>query len=230
MPSTIFSRAAWTVGVASVLAVGAGVRYPGGTLLDTSVDRYSMSLNFLSDLGMTAAYDGEPNRLGASLFVASLLLLVVGLGQCLVAIVRLHGTAIARRWARVAGVCGLLACVAFTGVAVTPENRVMSVHLSFTRWGWRFVPLAAGFMAFASRHAPQFRLRAARTWLLVTILLAAYAALLEWGPGLDSLDGLRTQVLAQKAAAVVLTSALLVLAREADRVRSAAIAAIANRQ
>jgi hypothetical protein len=161
MTSTIFRRAAWTVGVSFVLAVGAGLRYPGGTLLDASIDRYSMSLDFLSDLGMTAAYDGAPNRLGASPLAASLLLLVVGLGHCL-----------------------------------------------------------AGFMALASRHAPQFRRRAARTWLRAAVLLAGYVALMEWGPGLDSVGGLRTQVLAQKAAVVALPSALLFLAREADRVRT----------
>ena len=42
-----------------------------------------LSQNFLSDRGMTVAYDGQPNRFGACLFVASLLLPVVRFGSCL---------------------------------------------------------------------------------------------------------------------------------------------------
>jgi hypothetical membrane protein len=69
MSSNLSRRARWTVGFASVLAIGAMTRYPGGTVLDRTSPGYSLSRNFLSDLGMTVAYDRLPNRLGAGLFV-----------------------------------------------------------------------------------------------------------------------------------------------------------------
>ena len=47
----IFQRVRWAVGLGLALAVGAMLRYPGGTALDTGSQGYSMSRNFLSDLG-----------------------------------------------------------------------------------------------------------------------------------------------------------------------------------
>ena len=80
MASTIFARGRMAAGVATVLAIGSGLRYPGGTFRDHATSGYSITHNFLSDLGMTVAHDGEPNRLGALLFVLSLTILVVGMG------------------------------------------------------------------------------------------------------------------------------------------------------
>lgn len=201
-----------------LLAVGAMLRYPGGTALDATTARYSLARNFLSDLGMTVAYNGQPNRVGASLFVGSLLLLVVGFGACLAAIVRLFGAEPAsRRWARAVGVCGLLACAAFAGVAVTPENRVMAIHVGFTVWAWRIMPVVAALIAVAAAQSRVLRRRVAVVWTLAAVLLTGYAALLAWGPSVQSVAGLTVQVIAQKAAACLLLSAVLYLAGEADR-------------
>lgn len=218
MPHGIFQRVRWTVGLALALALGAILRYPGGTTLDATSDGYSMSRNFLSDLGMTVAYNGRPNAFGASLFVASLLILIIGLGSGLAAIIRLHwADPSSRRWARGAAACGLFACAAFAGVAVTPENRVMAIHISFTVWAWRLVPLVAALMALASLQSALFRWRVSVAWSLSALLLAGYAALLAWGPSLATVDGLRTQVIAQKAATGLVMLALVYIAHEADR-------------
>ena len=138
----------WIVVVATALAVAAMGRYPGGTALDTTTIGYSLSHNFLSDLGMTIAYNHEPNRLGAALFVASLLLLVVGLGTVVGVIARfLAVDADSRRWAVLAIIALLAVCVAFAGVAVTPENQLMSLHVSFTKWAWRIAPRSLSSLA-----------------------------------------------------------------------------------
>src|SRR5262245_47966504 len=215
MRSTAFQRACLTACVAFVLAIGAGLRYPGGTPRNPAAVGYSMSHNFLSDLGMTVAYNGQPNGLGAAFFVGSLLVLIVGLGSCLFAITRLQlSDAASRRWARAAAACALLACVGFVGVAFTPENRVMALHVSFTFWAWRFVPLGTGLMALAAFQSTVFPRRVALIWALVTILLASYVALMTWGPSVATADGLLIQVLAQKAATVIVVLAVVYLARE----------------
>jgi hypothetical protein len=222
MRRSIVQRVGWTVGLAFVLALGAMLRYPGGTALDATTQGYSMSDNFLSDLGMTVAYDRQPNALGASLFVASLLLLVVGLGSALAAVIRLHWALPAsRRWARAAAACGLFACAAFVGVAVTPENRVMALHVAFTVWAWRLVPAVAGLMAVASLQASLLRQRMTLAWSLLALLLAGYASLLTWGPSVASVDGLHVQVIAQKLATVLIVLTLLYMAYEVDRTRRA---------
>ena len=222
MPDGISRRVRWTVALALALAVGAMLRYPGGTPLDASTEDYSMSRNFLSDLGMTVAYNHQPNELGARFFVVSLFLLILGLGSGLAAMIRLHwADPASRRWARAAAACGLFACAAFAGVAVTPENRVMAIHVGFTVWAWRLVPLVAALMAAASLQTPLLRRRVALVWSLLALVLAGYAALLAWGPRVASADGLRAQVIAQKAATVLLALALIYLAHETDRARHA---------
>ncbi len=211
-------QARWTVGLACALACGAMTRYPGGTALDRTSAGYSLPRNFLSDLGMTVAYDGQFNRLGAGLFVLSLLVLVVGLGSVVMTISRrLSGHHAARRWARLAAALGVLACLAFVGVAVTPENRVMAVHVTFTQWAWRIIPLVAALLAIASFQTPGLRARVAIVWVILAILMASYAALLSWGPSLATADGLVLQAVAQKIASVVVIAALLLVAREFDR-------------
>lgn len=221
MSSHIGRRALLFVIVSMGSAGAAMLRYPGGTTLDASTGSYSLSRNFLSDLGMTVAFNGHPNRLGAALFVLSVLLLVVGLGGAAVSIVRyLSSEPGARRWAHLAGVSTVLACAAFTGVAVTPENRVMALHVSFTFWAWRIVPAISLFLALASRSRLQLRRRGALVWFVATLVLAGYAALLNLGPSGATPAGLLVQVVAQKCATVVLILTLLISAVEVDRARS----------
>lgn len=218
MSSSLTARTRWTVGVAFALSVGAMIRYPGGTPLDPTTSGYSLSENFLSDLGMTVAYDHRPNRLGAGLFVLSLLLLVVGLGHALVQIAhRLSEHSAARRWAGAAVLCGVFVCVAFAGVAVTPENRDMSVHASLALWAFRSMPAVAGFLAVASFRSPGLRPRLGTAWVVTALLLAGYAVFLDWGPSATSAHGLVAQVIAQKVAAVVVLASMLFASQEVDR-------------
>lgn len=215
-PSSPAHRTAWIIGVAGGLGLAAMDRYPGGTPLDATSTRYSVSQNFLSDLGMTAAYNGQPNRIGASLFVVSLLLLVIGMGGQLASITReLSHNPRSRRWARAAALCGVLACIAFTGVAFTPENRLMGLHLSFTVWGWRIVPLIAALLGVASWHTGARR--AAATWFVASALLGAYAALGTWGPSPIEPHGLVVQVIAQKVATALVGASILAVPRMMDR-------------
>jgi hypothetical membrane protein len=213
-----FARTRRAVVAAIALAVGAMLRYPGGTPHDRASSGYSLSQNFLSDLGMTVAYDGRRNVVGAALFVLSLLLLVVGLGGCLLAFVRLYARSPrARRWARAAGVVGMLAAAAFVGVAVTPENAVMDVHVAFTVWAWRIVPFAALLLCVASAVSDVFPPRVAVAWGSLAALIAAYVALGAWGPSLATDGGLRVQVVAQKTITAVVIAFLLYLSVEAER-------------
>jgi hypothetical membrane protein len=195
-------------------------RYPGGTPLDPTSRGYSLAHNFLSDLGMTVAYNHEPNRLGASLFVSSLLLLVIGMGHVVIVIARsLAVDPASRWWARAAGVFGLLACMAFAGVAVTPENHVMAIHVAFTQWAWRFTPVIAAFLGVASLYAPRVGRRVTFAWFAAAVLLAGYVMFGTWGPQVAMPRGLASQVIAQKAAAVLLIGTLLFVAAEVERPR-----------
>jgi hypothetical membrane protein len=219
MRLTTFTVARWAVAIALALATGSMVLYPGGTLLDRSSVGYSASHNFLSDLGMTVAYAGQTNSRGALLFVLALVIVVLGLGGCLVGFIRLYSDAPrARRLARAAGVVGILVCAAFVGVAVTPENRVMALHVRFTLFAFRVFPLLSALLALASLYSNGVPRRVAVAWAALTAILAAYVVVLGWGPSPRTADGLVFQVAAQKIVTVAAVSFFVYLSIEADRV------------
>ena len=217
---SIFNRAKWTVAPATAFGAAAAILYPGGNPLDATSERYSITRNFLSDLGMTVAYNGQPNRLGAACFIASLLILMAGLGTCLLAIIRLYTSEPGPRfWARSAGLCGLLACVAFTGVAATPENRAMAAHVGFTVWGWRILPAIAALMAIATMASRRLPRSVTIAWAVLAVLLTGYSALIVWSPGWSAVSALVIAVVAQKAATVIVVAALLYLAWAMDTIK-----------
>jgi hypothetical membrane protein len=214
----VFARAQWAAGIGAGLGLASMVAYPGGAAFDHTSVGYSPAHNFLSDLGMTVAYDGHSNRLGAALFVMSLITLVVGLGGALVGFIRLYGQApVARRLSYAAGALGVLVCAAFTGVAFTPENQVMALHVSFTNLAFRVFPGVTLLLTLAALFHGAFPKRVPIGWAVLTAVLAAFVVVIEWGPPFTTPDGLSAQVIAQK---IVCITALLVIvyqSREADR-------------
>lgn len=214
-----FTHGRWAAGVAATLAVIAMVQYPGGTFRDHSTHGYSLSHNFLSDLGATVAHNGQPNGVGTVLFITSLTLLVFGLGGCLIALIRLYSRMPASRpWALAAGAVALVVCASFIGVAVTPENRVLSLHILFTKLAFRAFPLATLLMAFASRADPGTPKRVTAAWIVLTVILAAYVVILDWGPSTRTPSGLVVQVVAQKVVAVSAVLLIIVQTYLADPV------------
>ena len=202
--------------IAALLGLGAMVRYPGGDPIDRSAARYALTRNFLSDLGMTVAYNGESNRMGAALFATSLLLLV---GSILIILAELVGrfasTASARMFARAAALVGLMTAVAFIVVAFTPEDQRMAVHVQATMLAFRIIPVAAALLAAAAWSDGGRQRRSAVVLSGLTTVLAFYAAFLDWGLSTGSLAGLQANVIAQKVVAIVLIAVLLSLGSSA---------------
>jgi hypothetical membrane protein len=223
MTSTIFARGRMAAGVATLLAIGSGLRYPGGTFRDHATPGYSLTHNFLSDLGMTVAHSGEPNRLGGLLFVLSLTILVVGMGGCLFGFVRIHSKVPASRpWTIGAAVVGALVCAAFVGVALTPENGPLALHIAFTRFAFRAFPLVALLMAVATWRDPGVPRQVPVVWMSFTVALAAYVGVLDFGPRVSAPGGLVTQVVAQKLVTIVAVLTIVYQSYQADASRAPA--------
>ncbi len=213
-----FTRARWAAAIATILAIVSAFHYPGGTFRDHSTRGYSFFHNFLSDLGMTVAHDGEPNRLGAILFTTALLLLVVGIGGALVGLVRLHAAAPrARPFALFAGVIGIAVCLCFAGVALTPENRILGLHIIMTKAAFRLFPLVPLFLFVASLRFSTFPAGVRAAWLFLTVMLAGYVWVLDFGPRVSAPGGLVTQVTAQKIIAITVVATFVYLSLEAER-------------
>lgn len=219
LPRTVFARARWAVVIAIALSIGSMLRYPGGTALDPATHGYSLSRNFLSDLGMTTAWGHQPNALGAVLFALSLGTLVLGLGASLFGLVQLHSASKrGRRFARAAAAVGLLVCAAFVGVAITPENQVMSLHIGVTLLAFRAFPVLSLLFLLASVYSGVFPRRVAIAWGVLTVVLTVYVVVLGWWPSLITVEELAFQVAAQKIVAVVAVSTFVFISIEADRV------------
>ena len=215
--SNIFVRTSWAVGIAATCCLAAMAVYPGGTALDPATRGYSLSRNFFSDLGSTVAYGGQPNEPGAMLFVASLAALLVGVAGFLMASYGVFAGP-ARSWARVAIALGVLVCIAFSGVALTPEDRFFMAHVQFTYSGFRIAPGVAAFLAVATFRDTRFPRRAGIVWVLLGAVLCGYLAVLERGPHATSDAGLVTQVVAQKLVTVAAVLALIFQSYHAARI------------
>jgi hypothetical protein len=110
-----------------------------------------------------------------------------------------------------------LVCAAFVGVAVTPENRVMSLHIGVTLLAFRAFPVLSLLFLLATVYSGVFPRRVAIVWAALTAVLAVYVVVLGWGPSLTTASGLVFQVAAQKIVAVVAVSAFVYVSIEADR-------------
>jgi hypothetical protein len=112
-----------------VLTTIAMAVYAGGNLVDPWARGYTFTRNFLSDLGATRAWSGQPNHPAALLFG-------IALGTLGAAFVGFAGTwrtfAFAHGRARLAGIAsewfGITSGCAFVAVAVTPVNRALAMH------------------------------------------------------------------------------------------------------
>lgn len=218
MYTSIFKRGQVLTAAAICLALVSIVLYPGGTFLDHSIPRYSPFQNFLSDLGMTVAYNGGANRLGAACFILSLVSLVMGLGGCVVGFFRQYASdPKSRGLARAAAFVALLVCLAFVGVAATPENLVFGWHVQLTFFAFRAFLLSAILFTLASGRCSSASRRVTIGWSVLTVALAIYVWIQTWGPHVRDPNGLEVQVVAQKAIAIVAILILLYEAVQAER-------------
>ena len=206
---------------AAVLAVTSMLLYPGGTVINSDTRGYSLTQNFLSDLGTTVAFDGRPNMSGALLFMMSVALVGVASVECLRGFLRLHvGVARAHGLARAATVLGSIVCLAFLGVALAPENRAMSLHVQLTLLAFRLAPLVVLLLALAARADRGLPGCIPAVWMGLTLILTAYVIELAVGPSPSTPHGLLVQVLVQKAVVLSSTVAIVVQSAAADRVIS----------
>jgi hypothetical protein len=213
---------------ASLLLVAAGLfvtlttvamlAYPGGARYRFHSTHYLFFDNFLSDLGATETLTGHRNTASRILFVIALM----GLGLALAWFAPTWRTLDGRRNAatmagRVAQLLAVLAGAGLVGIALTPWDRALDTHEVLVRatLGLISAYIACLTVVLAQNGWP-------RRWALIDVaylaLLGAYIMSTFVGPDLDTLDGVRFQVTAQK---VVVYASILALALQAIIVRTA---------
>jgi len=212
-------RTRWGILIAMMLTAGSMLLYPGGTFRDESTRGYSFTHNFLSDLGNTVAFNYQRNLAGSVLFGAGALVGVLSLAACIVATLRLLGDApTARRFARLAAGVGVLTCVAFLVVGLTPADQAWQLHSVAGKLAFRSLPITTALLAIATIRDARFRKRAAAGWAVLTLVLVGLIAAAILGPKPDTDSGLVTQVVMQKIMVMAILIALWVESGEADLV------------
>lgn len=194
-----------------VLTVSAMFFYAGGTWWDPGTSRYELTHNFLSDLGMTRTFSGHTNYISSVMFTLAL----ASLGIALVAFAwSWRGFAFAQGRARGAGhasaLLGTLCGIAFTGVGLTPFDRLLDAHNIFVLTGFSLLPIYIGLLAFLMWRNELRGILVPAT-LVYFVFVVGYVLLIFFGPRLGTPHGHMVQVVGQKIIATASILHVLVL-------------------
>jgi Protein of unknown function (DUF998) len=170
---------------------------------------YSVSQNFLSDLGMTVTHGGQANRFGAGAFSASFVLLAISIVGCALGFVRFHSTAPqARSLATAGGIGVLMVSAGLLGAAVSPADVSPTVHMRSAQLASAIAPVAVLLFAAASASDSRLPRRVSAVWVVLAVTVAVWFAM-RWGPGVDTDLGLTIQATVQKCVAIVIVGGLV---------------------
>ncbi len=182
-----------------VLSTVAMVFYPGATYSDNSTTGYSFTQNFFSDLGRTAAHDGDPNTVSMVLFIVALSLAGLALIVFFLAVPpHFAENRTARRLSSIGSTVGVISGLGFIGIAAVPADVNLTVHrlfvyIAFT--GFLLVVFCYIAAILKSRTYPRAY---AYAYLAYAVVLAVYLVLLFAGPNVKTESGLTIQAVGQK--------------------------------
>jgi hypothetical protein len=197
------------------------VVYPGGSLADPTTTGYSFFSNFLSELGMTVTNGGSPNGLSAVVFVTALVLVGSGFVVFFAAMPRLlRGTRLVRVLSILGSVFGVVSGLSCVGMALTPANLLLGVHIGFMLVAFPSFLVAIALYSPAILLSAKYPKAFGLLFIALAVLLAGYLSLLAGGPGLDTASGVRIQATGQKVVVCAIIACLLVESYGALRLSS----------
>jgi hypothetical protein len=207
-------------GLFLVLTVAAMFTYPGGNFKEELTTGYDFFHNFFSDLGRITVSGGRSNLISAGLFWAALTLAGSGLVAFFLAFRDFFRTErVGRFWSDLGSFVGMTSGLCFVGIAFAPYDIFFDLHYSLVFWAFRTFLVAVAiytFVIFRQQTYPR-----ANGWVFVffTVMLAAYLALLEFGPDAKTDAGLVIQAAGQKIIAYVSIGSVMVQSWLACRFR-----------
>tara|TARA_B100000315_G_scaffold260903_1_gene327098 strand:+ start:9479 stop:10177 length:699 start_codon:yes stop_codon:yes gene_type:complete len=195
-----------------LLNIIAMLMYPGTTYHDHAVQGYSFGLNFFSDLGRTVTYSGESNYISSFIFNMSLVIIGLGLlSFCMVSSIIFNANKVSDISAKLASLCGVISGIALAGVGFTPDNLYHSSHMFFVNTGFRMFLVTIIFLTVAIwTNKDGIPKKLAFANIGFGVLLAIYIGIMEWGPSIETSDGLIFQVVAQKIIVYALVVCVLI--------------------
>ena len=191
--------------------------YPGSSHFFPESNGYDLSLNFLSDLGRTLTYTGQHNYISSVTFTFATFFIFIGLSTYFLSF---QGIMIKNKvshfFAILGSIAGLLCGAAFLGIGLTPDNLYHEWHMHFVHFGFRMFLLVMILHSVSIFYNQiDFSKISIVVYLFFGLILSFYIYLMNWGPGIDHLEGFMLNVIMQKvtvlglAASVYIQSILL---------------------
>jgi hypothetical protein len=182
-----------------VLTIIAMFLYPGGTHADHSTTGYSFWSNFFSDLGMTSTFLGDPKAASFVLFTIALSLAGIALCLFFVAVPHLFAkTRAMKRLSVLGSIVGVVSGVSYVGIAFSPSDRYLSLHLGFVEVAFASFLLVVVVYSIAIFLNKEYSNAYAFTYMGFALILGVYLWLLFAGPNIDTAQGVRIQATGQK--------------------------------
>lgn len=195
----IYRLVAYGCALFVVLTVIAMLVYPGGLFSGELTTHYDFFRNFFSDLGRMKAVSGTSNLPSAALFIVALSIAGTGLICFFIAFRRFFiGDPGGRRLSLVATAIGVVSGVCFVGIALSPYDLYFELHYQFVMWAFRTFLIAVGLYAYVIFRQQHYPSRYGWVFVAFAVLLAAYLALLTYGPSAKTSAGLVIQATGQK--------------------------------
>jgi len=173
--------------------------YPGGTYSDESTSGYAFTQNFFSDLGRTAAHNGDSNTISMVLFIIALSLAGLSLITFFLAVPpHFAENRSAKRLSIIGSAVGVISGIGFIGIAAVPADVDQTLHTNFVYvafTGFLFVVFCYSAAILKSRTYPRAY---AYAYSAFAIILALYLVVLFSGPEVETDRGLTIQAVGQK--------------------------------
>lgn len=191
-------------GIFVLLTVAAMFTYPGGTFTDETTVGYDFFRNFFSDMGRVTALNGQPNTISLILFFIALSIVGIGIVLFFIAFRNFFSsdrTGTLLGW--LGTFIGVVSGLCFIGIAFAPYDVIFDIHYQLVFWGFRTILITIALYAFIILRQNNYPRRYGWIFVAYTVFLAAYVALLEFGPDPDTPIGLIIQATGQKMIAYI---------------------------
>ena len=191
-------------GLFVLLTVIAMFTYPGGTFTDETTVGYDFFRNFFSDLGLVTAPNGQSNTISLILFSSALSMAGAGIVLFFIAF---RDFFISDRTGTLLGwlgtFIGVVSGLCFIGIAFAPYDVIFDIHYQLVFWAFRTILITIALYAFIILRKNKYPRRYGWIFAAYTVFLAAYVGLLEFGPSVETPNGLIIQATGQKVIAYI---------------------------
>jgi len=187
--------------------------YSGGNGLDPEMEGYSFLYNFFSDLGMWVSFTGQSNATASILFGIGLTIVGFSLIPYYVYIPIYTPTKkTSKFWFIIGSFIGIVASIAYIGIAFTPWDLRLSAHMWFVYIAFPLsLPMAICYVIGFLLEGGGFPRRLTYYFAGYILILTIYLYLLFFGPNTETETGRLIQVVGQK---IIVYTTLLTMVLE----------------